>query len=172
MDCSMPGFPVHHQFPELTQTHVHWVSDAIPPPHLQLSPSPPALSLSQHQGLFQWFFPEQAEFMIKYESEHNPHLRKILLWSPNSLRVQVTSGGCWGLIWSSHLITSQTLSPIIPPSLLLPLSLFCPSSPPSMLLHQGLCLTQLVPLSGPLTVFTPVSSDLPSSALNCLLMSY
>ena len=54
MDCSIPGFPVHHQLPELAQTHVHWVGDAIQPSHPLLSPSPPAFSLSQHQGLFQW----------------------------------------------------------------------------------------------------------------------
>ena len=52
MDCSMPGFPVHHQLPELTQTHVHQVSDAIQPFHPLSSPSPPTLNLSQHQGLF------------------------------------------------------------------------------------------------------------------------
>ena len=52
-DCSTPGFPVHHQLPELTQIHVHWVGDAIKPSHPLSSPSPPALSLSQHQGLFQ-----------------------------------------------------------------------------------------------------------------------
>ena len=46
MDCSTPGFPVHHQPPELTQTHVHWVSDAIQPSH---PPSPHAFNLSQHQ---------------------------------------------------------------------------------------------------------------------------
>ena len=54
MDCSMPGLPVHHQLLEFTQTHVHWVSDAIQPSHPLLSPSPPAFNLSQHQGLFQW----------------------------------------------------------------------------------------------------------------------
>ena len=54
MDCSMPGFPVHHQLPEFTQTHLHWVSDAIQPSHPLSSPSPPELNLSQHQGLFQW----------------------------------------------------------------------------------------------------------------------
>ena len=54
MDCSTPGLPVHHQLPELTQTHVHWVGDAIQPSHPLLSPSPPAYNLSQHQGLFQW----------------------------------------------------------------------------------------------------------------------
>ena len=53
MDCSTPGFPVHHQLPELAQTHVHPVDDAIQPSH-PLSSSPPAFNLSQHQGLFQW----------------------------------------------------------------------------------------------------------------------
>ena len=51
MDYSMPGLPVHHQLLEFTQTHVHWVSDAIQPSHPLLSPSPPALNLTQHQGL-------------------------------------------------------------------------------------------------------------------------
>ena len=54
MDCSTPGFPVHHQLLELTQTHVYQVSDAIQPSHPLSSPSPPAFNLSQHQGLFQW----------------------------------------------------------------------------------------------------------------------
>ena len=54
MDCSSPGFPVHHQLPELAQTHVHRVSDAIQPSHPLLSPSMPTFNLSQHQGLFQW----------------------------------------------------------------------------------------------------------------------
>ena len=54
MDCSTPGFPVHHQLRELTQTHVHRVGDAIQQFHPLLSPSPPAFDLSQHQGLFQW----------------------------------------------------------------------------------------------------------------------
>ena len=53
MDCSTPGLPVHHQLPEFTQTHVHWVSDTIQPSHPLLSPCPPAFNLSQHQGLFQ-----------------------------------------------------------------------------------------------------------------------
>ena len=48
-----PGFPVYHQLPELAQTHVHQVSDAIQPSHPLLSPSPSAFKLSQHQGLFQ-----------------------------------------------------------------------------------------------------------------------
>ena len=52
MDCSTPGFPVHHQFPESAQTHVHRVSSAIQPPQLLSSRSPPAFSLSQHQVFF------------------------------------------------------------------------------------------------------------------------
>ena len=54
MDCSTPGLHVHHQLPEFTQTHVHWVSDAIQPSHSLSSPSSPAFNLSQHQGLFKW----------------------------------------------------------------------------------------------------------------------
>ena len=54
MDCSMPGLPVHCQFLEFTQTHVHWVGDAIQPSHLLSSPSPPAFNLSQHHSLFHW----------------------------------------------------------------------------------------------------------------------
>ena len=54
MDCSMPGFPVHHQHLELTQTHVHWVGNAIQPSNPLSSPSPPTFNLSQHQGLFKW----------------------------------------------------------------------------------------------------------------------
>ena len=53
MDCSTPGFPVHDQLPELAQTHVHQVNDAIQPSHPLLSPSQPAFNLSQNQGLFQ-----------------------------------------------------------------------------------------------------------------------
>ena len=54
VDCGTPGFPVLHYLPELAQTHVHWISDAIQLSHPWSSPSPPALSLAQHQGLFQW----------------------------------------------------------------------------------------------------------------------
>ena len=56
MDCSTPGLPVHHQLPEFTQTHIHWVGEAIQPSHHLLSPSPPTFNLSQHQGLFKLWF--------------------------------------------------------------------------------------------------------------------
>ena len=54
MNRSTPGLPVYHQLPEFTQTHVHWVSDAIQPSHPLSSPSPLAPNPSQHQSLFQW----------------------------------------------------------------------------------------------------------------------
>ena len=54
MDCSMPGFSVHHQLLKPTQTHVHRVDDVIQPSHPLLSPSSPAFNLSQNQGLFKW----------------------------------------------------------------------------------------------------------------------
>ena len=53
MDYSMPGLPVHHQLPELIQTPVHWVGDAIQPFHLLSTLAHPTFSHSQHQGLFQ-----------------------------------------------------------------------------------------------------------------------
>ena len=54
MDCSTPGSSVFHYLLDFAQTHVHWVGDAIQPSHPLSPPSPPAFSLSQHQGLFQW----------------------------------------------------------------------------------------------------------------------
>ena len=54
MDCSLPGFSVHHHLPEFAQIHVHWVGDAMQPYHLLSSPSSHAFNLSQHQGLLQW----------------------------------------------------------------------------------------------------------------------
>ena len=54
MDRSTPGFPNHHQLLEFTETHVHWVNDAVQPSHPLWSPSPPTFNLSQLQGLFKW----------------------------------------------------------------------------------------------------------------------
>ena len=71
MDCSTPGLPVHHQLPEFTQTHVHWVGDAIQPSHPLSSPSPPAFNLSQHQGLFQWVSSShQVAKILKFQLQH------------------------------------------------------------------------------------------------------
>ena len=95
MDCSTPGFPVY--LPELAQTHVHWVGDAIQPPHPLLSPSPPAFILFQHQGLFQGSFPgslHQVAKVLEFQLQHQSFqwifrtdfLSDWLLWSPCSPR--------------------------------------------------------------------------------------
>ena len=68
VDCSTPGFSVHHQLPELAQTHIHQVGDAIQPSHPLSSHSLPALSLSQHQGLFQW----QVAKVLELQLQHLP----------------------------------------------------------------------------------------------------
>ena len=73
MNRSTPGLPVHHQLPELTQTHVHRVGDTIQPSHPLSSPSPPAPNPSQHQGLFQWINSSHGvakllEFQLQHQS--------------------------------------------------------------------------------------------------------
>ena len=73
VNSSMPGLPVHHQLLESTQTHVHWVGDAIQPSHPLSSPSPLALILSQHQGLFRWVSSSHVvakvlEFQLQHQS--------------------------------------------------------------------------------------------------------
>ena len=71
MDCSTPEFPVHHQLPELTQTRVHRVADAIQPSHPLSSPSPPAFNLSQHRGLFQWVHSwHQVTKVLEFQLQH------------------------------------------------------------------------------------------------------
>ena len=74
--CSMPDLPVHHQLPEFTQTHVHWVGDVIQPSHPLLIPSPPIFNLSQHQGLFKWgssshHVAKVLEFQLQHQSFHH-----------------------------------------------------------------------------------------------------
>ena len=70
MDYSTPGLPIHHQLLDFTQTHVHWVGDAIQPPHLLSSSS--ALSLSQNQSLFQWVISlHQVAKVLEFQLQHH-----------------------------------------------------------------------------------------------------
>ena len=94
MDCSMPGFPAHHQLLELAQTHVHQVSDAIQPSYPLSSPSPAPFNLSQHQGLFQWVS-SSREVAKVLEHQHQSfqcifRTDFILDWLAGSLEVQGT----------------------------------------------------------------------------------
>ena len=78
MNHRPPGLPVHHQFPTFTQTHVHWVSDAIQPSHPLLSPSTPAHNPSQHQGLFQWVSSShQMAKVLEFQLQH-----QFFQWTP------------------------------------------------------------------------------------------
>ena len=71
MDCSTLGYPVFHQLPELAQTLIYWVDAAIQPSHPLLSPSPPAFSLSYHQGLFQWVSSShQVAKVLEFQLQH------------------------------------------------------------------------------------------------------
>ena len=71
MDCSTPGLSVHHQLPELAQSCVHRLGDAIQPTHSLSPPSPPAFSLSQHQGLFQWVSsPHHMVKVLEFQLQH------------------------------------------------------------------------------------------------------
>ena len=91
MDYSMPGFPVHHQLPQLTQTHAHQVGVAIQASHCLSSPSPPSFGLSQHQGLFKWVSSlHQVAKVLDLQLEHQSFqwifridvLWDLLIWSP------------------------------------------------------------------------------------------
>ena len=96
MDCSMPGFSVHHQLLDFTQTHVHRISDAIQPPHPLSSSSLPSFNLSQHQGLFQWVnslhqVAKVLEFQLQHQLQHSAWMQismNIQDWFPLGLTVR------------------------------------------------------------------------------------
>ena len=80
LNRSTPGLPVHHQLPDSTQSHVHRVSDAIQPSHPLSSPSPPALNLSQHEGLFKWVISlHQVAKVLEFQLQHQS-----FQWTPRT----------------------------------------------------------------------------------------
>ena len=80
IDCSTLGFPVHHQLQQLTQTHVHRVSNAIQPSQPLSSPSPPTFNLSQHQGLFKWVgYSHQGAKVLEFQLQHQS-----FQWTPRT----------------------------------------------------------------------------------------
>ena len=86
MDCSTPGFPVHHQHLELAQTHVYWVGEAIQPSHPLSSSSPLAFNLSQNQGLFQWVSSSKFCYYFKLYK-----IAKVVQWTPVCLLPRFTA---------------------------------------------------------------------------------
>ena len=104
MNRSTPGLPVHHQLPEFTQTHVHWVSDAIQPPHPLSSPSPPASNPSQHQGLFQWInSSHEVAKVLEFQLQHQS-----FQWTP---RTDLLSDGLVGSPCSPRDSQESSLTP-------------------------------------------------------------
>ena len=94
MDCSMPGFPVHHQLQELAQTHVHQVSDTIQPSHPLSSSSAPAFSLSQLRGLFTYQPEEcifQSHIFLPFHTVYGVPKARILKW----FAIPFSSGPCF-----------------------------------------------------------------------------
>ena len=80
MNRSTPDLPVYHQLSESTQTHVHWVGDAIQPSHPLSSPSTPALNLPQHQGFFQWVSSlHQVAKVLEFQLQHQS-----FQWTPRT----------------------------------------------------------------------------------------
>ena len=95
MGRSTSGLPVHHHLPEFTQTHVHWVCDAIQQSHPLSSLSSPGFNLSQHQGLFKWVSSShQVARVLEFQLQHQSFQRLFrtnflyswLVWSPCSPR--------------------------------------------------------------------------------------
>ena len=121
IDCSTPGFPFHHQLPEFTPTHVHWVGDAIQPSHPLLSP--PAFNLSQQQGLFKWVSSlHQVVKVLEFQLQHQSFqwifrvdfLCDRLVWSPCSPRDSQEAS----LIPQFYSINSLALSLLYGPTLI------------------------------------------------------
>ena len=91
MDCNMPGFPVHHQLLEFTQSHVHWVSDTIQPSHPLSSPSPSAFNIKLQKA-----FKNQNEVTVVQASKMQPggcgfkhfpaSLRTWIFWTVSNTR--------------------------------------------------------------------------------------
>ena len=90
IDCSTLGLPVHHQLPEFTQTHVHWVGDAIQPSHPLSSPSSPVVNLSQHQGLFKWVSSShQVAKVLEFQIQHQS-----FQWTPKTDLLRMVGSPC------------------------------------------------------------------------------
>ena len=147
VDLSTLGFPFLHYLQEFAQTNVHWVSGAIQPSHPLWSPSPPALNLSQHQGLFQWVSSShQVTKILELQLQHQSFqwifrvdfLQDWLVWSPcyprNSLRVLFSSTTFWKhqffgtqpSFWSNWPSKKGSMSKAVPLLFLF----WCPNIPP------------------------------------------
>ena len=112
IDGSIRGFPVLHYFPELAQIHVHWVNDAIQPIHPLPSPSPPALNLSQHQGLFQWVSSShQVARVLEIQLQHQSFQWTFRVDFLNIMGISMQFNFSWKLSFSVLHCRQQNLPP-------------------------------------------------------------
>ena len=157
MDRSKPGFPGYHQL-LFTQTHAHWVSDAIQPSHPLFSPSPPTFNLSQHQGIFQWVSSlHQVAKVLEFQLQHHS-LSGAIMGDPTHdkvMRRRPEMQGCSGYKGPSRLTPASTPPCSLP---LLLLSLFvllrifalpAKSSPAPLSLNKNLHRTLINKYPGP-----------------------
>ena len=99
MNHSMPGLPVHQQLPEFTQTHVHWVGNAVQPSHPLSSPSPPAPNSSQYQSIFQWVnSSHEVAKVLEFQLQHQS-----FQWTPRTGLLQD------GLVGSPRVFSNTTV---------------------------------------------------------------
>ena len=108
MNQSTPGLPVHHHIPEFTQTHVHWVGDAIQPSHPLLSPSPPVPSPSQHQSLFQWVnSSHEVAKVLEFQLQHQS-----FQWTPRTGWISWQSKGLSRVFSNTTVLKQHKLSTV------------------------------------------------------------
>ena len=116
MNCGTPGLPVHHQLSEFAQTHVRWVSDAIQPSHPLSPPSPPALNLTQHQGLFKWVSSShQVAKVLEFQLNSSPYFIKLghqqflsVIWKKESN--DLLRKGYWNAVYITYDELSYSIS--------------------------------------------------------------
>ena len=115
MDWCTPVLLVHHQLPEFTQTHIHWVGDVIQPSHPLLSPSPPAFNLSQHQGLFKWVrWPTYWTFSVSISpsNEYSGLISFRVDWLDHSSKASILYRSAFFMVQLSHpyMTTGKTIA--------------------------------------------------------------
>ena len=168
MNRSMPGLPVHYQLPKFTQTHAHWVGDAIQPSHPLSSPSPPAPNPSQHQGRFQWVSSShEVAKVLEFQLQHQS-----FQWTPRT--DLLVPGKCWSAFYPYRLVwilkkfmqmkyyhMSSFITLIL--RLITVMASFYSPTPWTAAHHASLCLT----ISWSLLKLRSIELEMPS---NCLIL--
>ena len=117
MDCSTPGLLVHHQLPEFTHTHIHWVGDAIQPSHPLESPSP-AFNLSQHQGLFKWVSSSHQYYSFSFSISPSNEYSRLVSFRIDWLYLLAVQGTQESATSQLKSINSSALSFLYSPTLI------------------------------------------------------